>query len=153
MSSGDHRSIAAIALLALLSAAMAPAAFADKPDVLIKFDDRTGKITEVKPQVKGLCFAPDDKKGDCDSHVIWRVASSMGSYKIRIAHQSDQPACFPKVTFPVEIDRKGPAGQKDSGDADGKACPRGTTWKYELQVIDGAGNPGDLVDPFIVFDN
>ena len=151
MPNSKQRQLVVVLFTALT--AMASAAFADKPDVLIKFDDSTGKITEVRPQVKGLCFSPDDKKGDCDNHVIWRVTSSMGTYKIQIAPQTGQNYCFPGVSFPLEIDKKGPNGQKDSGDADGKACPRGTTWKYELQVIDGAGTPGDLVDPFIVFDN
>jgi hypothetical protein len=151
MPNSKQRQLVVVLFTALT--AMASAAFADKPDVLIKFDDSTGKITEVRPQVKGLCFSPDDKKGDCDDHVIWRVTSSMGTYKIQIAPQTGQAACFPGVSFPLEIDKKGTNGQKDSGAADGTACPRGTTWKYELQVIDGAGTPGDLVDPFIVFDN
>ncbi|HVR30583.1 MAG TPA: hypothetical protein VMS86_13740 [Thermoanaerobaculia bacterium] len=153
MPSGKQGPIAVLVLLASLAAMAPAAAFADKPDVLIKFDSGTGRITEVKPQVKGLCFSPDDKKGDCDNHVTWRVTKAMGTYKIQIAPQKGQHPCFPKASFPLVIDQKGPAGQKDSGAADGKACPRGTTWKYELQVIDGAGNAGELVDPFVVFDN
>jgi hypothetical protein len=150
MSRANRRPSAAAVLLVL---AMGPAAFAAKPDVTIKFDDGTAKITEVDPQVKGLCFSPDPKKGNCDNLVIWRVTDRLGYYKIQVEPQKGQPACFPNVTFPIVIDTKGPSGQKNSGAADSAACPRGTTWKYELKVIDASGNTVDTLDPFVVFDH